>query len=368
MRNAILGVLVCVATALTTASGRAVQTQAPRPSKPATPPALVQQSVPQDSDFYSKSLHFTNAGLEYWYSKEHGGLERLTGLPFSSMPCSGCHVKSCDGCHLKNAEGRPSYGVPRGKAGEVCEKCHDVDKEAAKLDVHASRGMVCMDCHTAREVHGDGIPHTSMQEAGAIQTSCIGCHKEACAGNSTHKGKVDCNACHVRDLPSCYNCHVETRIKQGKSVSIPLAGPLFLVNHEGKVTLANLHTFVYRGKGMVTFAPSFPHLVMMQGRACNDCHGTAAATAAGRAGFTPVRWNNDKLDAARGIIPVVEGVKWTFPLLDLVDGKWVPIETPPEMLTNYAGFCSPLTREQLARLEKKQWRALQDSNLRPPGS
>jgi hypothetical protein len=334
MRRTVLGVLACVAVAAVSAA--------------------VPQQVSQDSDFYSRSLHFTNAGLEYWYAKEHGGLERLTGVPFSGMPCSGCHVKSCDACHLENAGGRLSYAVPRGKAGEVCEKCHDVDKDAAKLDVHAARGMVCMDCHTAREVHGDGTPQTSMQEAGVIQTACIGCHEQACAGNSTHGGKVDCGACHVRDLPSCYNCHLETRIAQKKSVSLPLTGVLFLVNRRGKVTLASLHTFSYRGKGMVTFAPSFPHLVMKQGRACDECHGTAVLRAAGTAGFTPIRWNNGKLDSVRGVVPVVDGVKWSFPLLDYVDGKWVPIATPPDMLINFAGFCSPLTREQLGRLEKKQ--------------
>jgi len=33
-----------------------------------------------EKNFYEKSLHYTNKGLEYWYSKEQGGLERLTGI------------------------------------------------------------------------------------------------------------------------------------------------------------------------------------------------------------------------------------------------------------------------------------------------
>ncbi len=354
MRNAV--VFACTVAAVVTAAIYGARAQEPPvPERPATAaPAAAPQPAPQDSAFYSRSLHFTNAGLEDWYSKEHGGLERLTEMPFSSMPCSGCHVTSCDTCHLANTNGKASYRVPRGKAGEACQKCHDVDKEAAKLDVHAARGMACMDCHTAREVHGDGTEQASIQAPGVMETSCVGCHKAACAGNSRHHGRVDCNACHVRDLPSCYNCHIETRIAQKKSLSLPLAGALFLVNHQGKVTLATLHTFSYRGKGMLTFGPSFSHQIMKRGRACDDCHGTTVVTAAGAPGFTPIRWNDGKLDVTRGVIPVVEGVKWDLPLLDLVDGKWVPIASPPEMLVNFAGFSSPLTREQLAHLQKKR--------------
>jgi len=32
------------------------------------------------TNFYEKSLHFTNRGIAHWYAKEQGGLERLTGL------------------------------------------------------------------------------------------------------------------------------------------------------------------------------------------------------------------------------------------------------------------------------------------------
>lgn len=279
----------------------------------------------------------------------------MTGLPFSEMPCSGCHVTSCETCHLaRAADGKLTYTTPRGRQDDACAKCHDTDKEAQKLDVHAARGMLCMDCHTASEVHGDGTRQMSMQHTGVLRTSCVGCHQASCTGNAAHAGKVDCTACHVRDLPSCYNCHVETRIQTKKSVSIPLNGLLFLVNHDGKVTLASLHTFMYRGRGLVTFAPSFPHQVMKQGRACGDCHATAAVRAAADASFTPVRWRDGQLDAMRGVIPVVEGTAWNLPLLDRVDGKWVPIAPQAPTLINFAGFCTPLTRAQLARLAEQR--------------
>ncbi len=42
-----------------------------------------QEAKPRiDESFYAKSLHYTNRGIEFIYSKEQGGVERLTGVPF----------------------------------------------------------------------------------------------------------------------------------------------------------------------------------------------------------------------------------------------------------------------------------------------
>ncbi len=324
-----------------------------------------QEKKPGLTNFYESSLHYTNRGLEYWYAKEQGGLERITGIPFSELPCAGCHVRSCDTCHKKEKDGKPSYSLAVARSQQTCETCHHMasldevrkNPDSPAADVHFKMGMKCLDCHTAREIHGDGTPYKSARDPGAMDARCENCHvpeRLTCPGLAAHNGKLDCNACHVRDLPSCYNCHFDTRVKEGKSLSLPLKGLLFLVNHRGKVTLGNLHTFVYQNRTMITFAPSFPHHVMKEGRACDECHGTQIVRDLRQGGLKIVGWENGELRSVRGVVPVPSGQDWGFVFLNYEAGRWIPIENPAEPLVNFSGYSSPLTADQLEKLEKDQ--------------
>jgi hypothetical protein len=318
------------------------------------------------TNFYEKSLHFTSRGLEHWYSKDNGGLERITGLPFSKLSCDGCHVRTCDACHVKEVGAKPFYSLETAKGDTPCAKCHDSESRdfARKnpgdktADVHFARGMKCMDCHSAREVHGDGTVYDSMQAPGAMDTRCEKCHTELskCPSNAVHKGKLDCSACHVRDVPSCYNCHFDTKVNERKSVSIPLKNMLFLINRGDKVTLANLHTFVYQSRTMIVFAPAFSHWIMKEGRKCGDCHATPLLQDMKAGTFKPVAWERGALKSATGIIPVLDGFKWSFVFLNYVKGQWVPIDKPAEPLLNYSGYSKPITEGQLDRLARPQYR------------
>ncbi len=328
-------------------------------------PLLVtaQERTNPDQPFYQKSLHYTNQGLEHWYAKENGGLERITGVPFSQLSsCNRCHVRTCDSCHAGESRGKPAYSAATAKSESACDRCHALESRKfarehpgdPAADVHFARGMKCMDCHSVREIHGDGTAYVSMQAPGAMDARCENCHKHLakCTGNAAHGGKVDCNACHVREVASCYNCHMDSRIKEGKSVSLPLNGTTFLINHEGKVTVANLHTFIYQNKTMIVFAPAFPHSIMKKGRQCADCHGTPAVRALQAGTLKAVEWEGAGLKNVRGIIPVLEGFDWRFPFLNYVDGHWVPAEDAAPPVLNYSGYSQPMTREQLARLAK----------------
>jgi hypothetical protein len=316
------------------------------------------------SNFYDRSLHATARGLEYWYGKDQGGLERLTGIPFSKLHCGQCHVESCDPCHKVEAAGTAKYSLEPAKAQEVCQACHgleplDFARKNPKdpiADVHFSRGMKCLDCHTQREVHGDGIQYDSLQQEGAMDSRCENCHTSLsqCASHTVHGGKLDCNVCHVRNLQSCYNCHFDTRVREGKSVSVPLQNLLFLVNLRGRVALANLHTFVYKNQGMITFGPSFPHSVMKEGRTCPDCHGTQVVRDIQENKFVPVVFEKGELKNAKGIVPVTDALKWKLVFLNYENGKWAPIENPGEPLINFSGYCGPLTPEQLSKLAKAE--------------
>jgi hypothetical protein len=130
-----------------------------------------------------------------------------------------------------------------------------------------------MDCHTAGDVHGDGTEYVSMKQPGAVSPKCEGCHAKTSptVSHDVHAGKRDCKACHVRQVVSCTNCHVETLLKTGKRVAVPVSDWVFLMNHEGKVTSANMQTFVAAGdKTFLMFAPQFSHSVTRAGRTCSQ--------------------------------------------------------------------------------------------------
>ncbi len=311
-------------------------------------------AAPDDS-FYARSLHFTNRGIEFVYSKEQGGLERITGLSAAEMGCvkAKCHATSCDACHRGDKDGQAAYTTDPAVAQAACERCHGTpDKNDP--DVHARKGMKCMSCHTAREVHGDGVAHDSYMQEGVLETRCETCHADPpkSASHALHRGKVACGACHTGKADTCLNCHVEARLTHGKDVQIPLQGMVFLVNHRGRVTTANVLSYVYKGRTMITLAPTFSHSVVRLGRACADCHDSAIVRAVAAGTFRPVTWSDGKASDVRGVIPVLDPLAWNLPFLDRKEGAWVPLAAAAPPVVQYSGGCAPLTSEQLARLAK----------------
>lgn len=334
--------------------------QAPAPAPAATPSAT---SAPADAaltppPFYTQSLHFTNRGISYWYAKEQGGIERITGVSAEELGCqkSKCHVRSCDDCHRRDEAGRPAYTSDPDRLHATCTRCHPLETEQLAVDVHLRRGMRCLDCHTGREIHGDGTPLVSYMQPGALDARCENCHASVSESDAhtAHGGRLACSACHVKEMTTCFNCHIDTRRSGGGESSIPLKNMFFLVNHDGRVKPANFLSYVAGQKTMITVAPSFSHLVVREGRKCPDCHGTAIVKDIAADRFRPTTWKDGKLTGVEGVIPVVDGMKWDLVFLDRRDGKWTPLERPEPPLLNYAGWCTPLSRAQLAKLEQAQ--------------
>jgi hypothetical protein len=328
------------------------------------PSGRAQNTAPTaDNSAYQSSLHYTSRGLQFWYAKENGGLERITNIPFSQLSCNHCHVNSCDTCHAQQVNGKTIYSTATAKSEAACEHCHDDDNQkAARLhpdspdvDVHFARGMKCMDCHTAREVHGDGVLYDSLQSSGAMDARCQNCHHDLsrCPSSQVHHGKLDCSACHVRQRPSCINCHIDTKIAAGKSVSLPLPDTLFLVNRNGVVTTGAMHTFVYQNKTMIVFAPAFAHSIMKQGRKCGECHGTEAVRDLQKGSFRLAVWDKTQLKTRGGILPAVDGYNWNLPFLNYEHGQWVPAEKAAPPVINYSGYAKPITQEQLEKLARQ---------------
>ena len=323
---------------------------------------LAQERKWPESNFYDTSLHATARGLAYWYAKDQGGLEKLTGVPITSLNCLDCHVKSCDACHAKEVDGALVYSTEQARSQEACVACHGIgDVKAAKekglaVDVHFDRGMKCLDCHTIREVHGDGKAHNTYRDEGVLETRCAKCHEKLSdiPSHKVHGAKLDCGVCHIQELPSCHNCHFETRVKTGKSESLPLKDAFFLVNARDKVMLATCLTFIWQDKTQVEFSPSFPHTVVKQGRTCDNCHATALLTAIKKKTFRLGSYEKGEFRNAVGVIPVMEGMSWKLPFFNRVNDQWMPAPNPAEPVIQYSGYCRPLSPEQFKELETPQ--------------
>jgi hypothetical protein len=312
-----------------------------------------QEPFPTEDSFYSRSLHNTNRGIEYLYSKEQGGLERLTGISATELGCAkaSCHAKSCDNCHRKDQDGKAVYSTAQARTEEACHKCHG-DPEPDNPDVHAQGKMKCMDCHTAREIHGDGILHNTYMEPGFFDVSCEKCHQQISqiSAHTVHNGKLDCAACHVLKFQACHNCHIDSRLRDKKSSSVELKNIYFLVNHDGKVQLANYLSFVYGNRTMITLAPFFPHSIQKKGRDCAACHNTPIARQIQKENFAPMKWEGDQLTNVEGFVPVVEGMDWKLVFLTKEGDKWIPLKDPEAPIVHFSGSCTPLSKDQFQKL------------------
>ena len=309
---------------------------------------------------FPSSLHHTTRGMAYWYDKARGGLETRTGIPYSKLGCKNCHVSSCCTCHVSGGTPKAFYSAAASRRQSMCLKCHSregltrkIDTSRNQLDVHFSQGMECVDCHSSREMHGDGIPYVSMKQAGAMDARCENCHEDIPKSRShtIHKGKLECKSCHVRHVVSCANCHFDSLLKEKKRRFIPVVDWIFLMNYRGKVTSANMQTFVVGSdKTFFMLAPQFTHSVMKPGRKCKSCHGTEIARQV-KSGKLVLTWiENGAFTNLKGVIPVVEGVRYKNAYQDFRDGTWVTIESPPQPDPHFVGFGTPLSPSQLEKL------------------
>jgi hypothetical protein len=112
-----------------------------------------------------------------------------------------------------------------------------------------------------------------------------------------------------------------------------------------------MQSFVVKGnKTFLMFAPQNSHSIMKQGRKCEDCHNTDIVKQT-QDGKVKLTWlENNKVANLKGVIPVVDGVKYECVYQDYENGKWMPIENPSAPMVHYAGYGTPLSKEQLGKL------------------
>lgn len=312
--------------------------------------------------FYN-SLHHTGEGMRYWY-EENDGFMGITGIPYKELDCSNCHVKSCAPCHMSKDEDICSYSLKVAKDKATCLKCHSREKvtfalneKMGNLDLHIANGMVCADCHTAQDVHGDGKAYKTMRDEGAVKTKCTKCHEfdedDLSRSHKVHKEKLDCTACHVANTTTCLNCHftkfLETGTRKGNFFP-PIQEWVILVNYKGKITSGNVQTLVHEGKTFITYAPYFTHAVQKDGRKCVDCHANEAINLIIEGKSVPMSvYDEGDIVSWKGVVPFVpDKLDWVF--LDKEGDSWIPIQDDIKPLVQYSCYAEPLTKDQITKM------------------
>ena len=359
---------------------------------------------------FATSLHNTRVGKKTYYSADDG-FEQLTHVPYDNLSCKDCHNPAvsdwqepvCTDCHLGAEDG--DYTPPDDA---TCLGCHGRQNAEHNMlaDVHRDEyGMLCMDCHTEEEVHGDGNVYESMLELGVFKVSCsdAGCHQNVLEkpgkGNAAgekvsqqakkfhkkHLDTVDCSACHVESVLACDSCHFDTEVAgTGKRFyrKIPQTGFKLLLNHHGKVRTASYQSLTWgtsdtniEDVGFYVLAPYVAHSVTRaEGLECNDCHvKIKGKSIEGNAALkeyldtdhiTVNQWDEGEgmLLAPTGIIPVPpdwqEALLFDFvyyfgdatdPIVkDPSGGDWGVLE--PETVQMHMPYGTPLSEEQMDKL------------------
>jgi hypothetical protein len=301
---------------------------------------------------FPTSLHATGRGMITWYSASNGGFEQFAELPYDELYCRGCHRPLCENCHVAAGDSVPE---------DRCLGCHGLvaTEWSSYKDVHRLAGMECMDCHSLREMHGDGTSYLSILDSGAMDTSCEECHPATAENeyHALHSATVDCSACHVQGVVTCYNCHFETELQQNRKLSYrQFTDWLFLVNYAGKIHAANFQSVKYRDHTFLAMAPFVAHTIARNARTCADCHDSPALAEYLETGMIQAaRWDSatNRITHLTGVIPVPDDWQTTlrFDFVDLApNGSWVFLERGPD--ESQMLFGSPLSAAQIEKLAR----------------
>jgi hypothetical protein len=123
------------------------------------------------------------------------------------------------------------------------------------------------------------------------------------------------------------------------------------MNYRRKVTSANMQTFVVPGPTFLMFAVTIPSWR----RANMWPMPRQRYSQTGAEGSINLTWlDKGEIKQMKGVIPVAGGVKWGAVYQDFQSGKWIPLENAPAPELHYAGFGTPLSKDQIDRLAKPQ--------------
>ena len=281
----------------------------------------------------ANSLHHNLTG--YWtvlntrsVPENHEQLETM----FNNH-CYRCHT-SCGDCHVSQpdsvgggfVDGHNFNATP--SMTQNCTACHGSrvgneylgKNEGVRADVHFREGrMVCTDCHSSHEMHGQlptcdechtapedtTIPPADPRYNGVQSPRCETCHITAATGqdglemHQAHGGDLSCQVCHSLAYSSCDGCHVALSDTTGNPFFATEATYMtFAIGRNPipsydrpyeYVTLRHVPvattSFQFYGDGLLsnfdalpTWAYATPHNIQRetpQAASCDACHGVA---------------------------------------------------------------------------------------------
>jgi len=196
--------------------------------------------------------------------KDRPRLHRITNK-IDAVQCIHCHNRGGrTGVSFIGTIESDGYGSPWTKDGEKQGKLHGKNYNHLSADIHYTRGMTCIDCHTKQDLHGDGNIYAKREQA--VEIECEDCHgtmknksnlntswgnpfpnlmKEngkivletkltgkklvvpqiseveyspeghtAMVNIPGHMDKLECYACHARWAAQCYGCHAKQDISK----------------------------------------------------------------------------------------------------------------------------------------------------------
>jgi len=127
--------------------------------------------------------------------------DAVVGHPVAHVLTQRIPTRQCEHCHFQGARiglnyqglrehgfGDPQNPTPEeekmtfiqddihghGQGWYVCDEDNTNSIDETPPDIHHTKGMHCVDCHTDREVHGDG--HIYSTAKGQLDIHCIDCH------------------------------------------------------------------------------------------------------------------------------------------------------------------------------------------------
>ena len=107
---------------------------------------------------------------------------RKVKVKIHDVEYSGVPVETCSTCHNRGKrigvsyQGlmETAYNATYDDHGNPQPKLHTKRYLHMKSDIHYQKGMLCQDCHTSNDLHGDGF--LSGANAGAVEIECQDCH------------------------------------------------------------------------------------------------------------------------------------------------------------------------------------------------
>lgn len=176
-----------------------------------------------ESAQYADSQHRQLTGYRTLIAARAGVDELTPGLEqMFQENCFTCHA-TCGQCHISRPHSvgkgfvRGHQFLKRPSMTENCTACHGsrIGEEfrgqhaGLPADVHYNKGMQCVACHDAAELHGHGDQGDTRYQV-AEAPGCDDCHQVENDNpfHAVHGDRLSCQVCHSVPYKNCYSCHV----------------------------------------------------------------------------------------------------------------------------------------------------------------